>query len=174
MNFTSWAWAPSLMLAVSAAGAQSIAINSTQDVTVHLSAARIVAAAPGGAEIRAAADSAKPGEVIEYRAVYHNTGKSPARAVQATLPVPVGTEFIVGAPAAGLRASLDGKTYQPLPLTRRVKRADGQTVEVPVPLAEIRSLRWDLGEMPAQRETVVSARVRVQTGAVVAASAAAK
>jgi uncharacterized repeat protein (TIGR01451 family) len=141
------------------------------EIGVRLVAARIVAPnVEGGRETRASAESAKPGDVIEYRADYRNAGKSTVRAVQATLPIPPGTELLAGSatPGTGLRASLDGKAYQALPLMRRVKRADGQSVEVPVPLAEYRFLRWDLGDLAAQRETSVSARVRVSTGDIVA------
>lgn len=165
------------LLFISPAVAQSIALTPApvpapaHELGVRLVAARIVApSAEVNRETRASADSAKPGDVIEYRADYRNAGKSTARAVLATLPIPPGTEYIAGtaAPGAGLRASLDGKVYQALPLMRRVKRADGQTVDVPVPLAEYRFLRWDLGDLAAQRESSVSARVRVATGDLVA------
>lgn len=162
-----------VLAAASAAHAQSTP-QAAQDVTVQLSAARIVAA-PGGAETRASADAAKPGEVIEYRAVYRNNDKTTARVVQATLPVPAGTEYLAASasPQPGLRASLDGQRYDAVPLMRRVKRADGQTVDVAVPAAEYRFLRWNLGDLAAQREAVVSARVRVQANESVASAAVA-
>lgn len=156
------------------ASAQVFAQQAGNDVTVALDASRIVAHAQG--ESRADAASAKPGDVIEYRAVYRNAGRSAARAVSATLPIPAGTEYVASSasPRLALRASLDGKRYDPVPLMRRVKRADGQTVEQPVPLAEYRFLRWDLGDLAPQKDSTVSARVRVQAGDVIAAAAAGK
>ena len=55
------------------------------DVKVQLTASRIVKSAQGKESI-VSGESAKPGEIIEYRAVYKNSGTAAARSMAATLP----------------------------------------------------------------------------------------
>jgi hypothetical protein len=80
----------------------------------------------------------------------------------ATLPVPRGMEFLprTAAPEPIL-ASLDGKTFEPVPLQRRVRLANGREVTRDVPAAEYRFLRWSLGTLGARETRTVAARVRV-------------
>lgn len=105
----------------------------------------------------------KPGEIMEYRVTYTNKGKTAASNVVASLPIPVGTEFLRASaqPAIGLKASLGDGKFDPIPLKRKVKQPDGKIVEQDVPLSEYRSLQWSLGELAAGKSVVVSARVRV-------------
>ena len=49
-----------------------------------------------GKENYTSADSAKPGDVIEYKAVYRNKGKKAATNLLATIPVPLGTDYLTG------------------------------------------------------------------------------
>lgn len=114
-----------------------------------------------GRETFASADVAKPRDVIEYRTTYRNVSKGSLHAVAATLPVPAGFEYLEGTASKGVTASLDGKTYAPLPLTRTVKTADGRTKVETVPASEFRSLRWELGDMPAAASQTVVARMRM-------------
>ena len=138
--------------------------HAAGDVVVTLAAQRVTADA-GGKETLASADQAKPGDVIEYRATYHNAGAANAHELAATLPIPAGSEYIArsASPAPAL-ASLDGRTFSPLPLKRRVHLADGRDVTEEVPASEYRSLRWTLGTLPARGERTVKARVRLQGG----------
>jgi hypothetical protein len=135
-------------------------------VAVTLAAQRVTTQT-GGKETLAPADQAKPGDVIEYRATYHNSGASSVRELAATLPIPIGSEYIArsASPAPSL-ASLDGRTFSPLPLKRRVHLADGRDVMQDVPISEYRSLRWALGTLPAQGVRTVRARVRLEGGPV--------
>jgi uncharacterized repeat protein (TIGR01451 family) len=116
-----------------------------------------------GKETLSPATQARPGDLVEYRATYTNTGAQPARQVMATLPVPTGMEF-VGRTAvpAKLEASVDGRTYAPVPLTRRVKLVDGREVVRTVPTSAYRWLRWPLGTLGSNSARTVSARMRVQ------------
>lgn len=131
------------------------------DVEVTLAAHRVTAQ-QNGQESLAPADQAKPGEVVEYRATYANAGPRPVKGLAATLPIPPGTEYVPGTAApAGVRASLDGVTFAPLPLVRRVRLADGTEVEREVPPAEYRWLRWTIDALDARASRTVRARVRV-------------
>jgi uncharacterized repeat protein (TIGR01451 family) len=136
-------------------------------VAVELTANRITRTQ--GKEVLVPAEKAKPGELIEYRARYHNDGTSEAKGLMATLPIPNGTQYVAGsASPRGVEASLDGRTFAPVPLKRTVKTPDGRTVEQEVPLAEYRTLRWPLGSLAAHDQRTVSARVRVEPTAVAA------
>jgi uncharacterized repeat protein (TIGR01451 family) len=123
--------------------------------------ARKVVTAADGKESFAAADAARPGDVIEYAATYRNTGTAAVRNLEATLPIPADTEFIAGsAKPAGARASLDARGFADMPLVRKVVR-EGRTVDEPVPAREYRALRWYPGELAANQATTFTARVRV-------------
>lgn len=128
-------------------------------VTVELTASKVVKNA--GKETLQPADKMKPGETVEYKAVYKNTDKNAAvKNVQGFLPIPGGMEFVpdTAVPAAPM-ASTDGVNYAKVPLMKKVKGADGKEKEVPVPYSEYRSLRWDLGQIPAGGSKTVSARM---------------
>jgi uncharacterized repeat protein (TIGR01451 family) len=130
-------------------------------LNVSLTAQRVAVDARGR-ESFVPATEAKPGQVVEYRAAYRNPTRASMRDVQATLPIPAGTEYVssTARPAPAL-ASLDGRTFQAVPLKRRVKLANGQTVLREVPVSEYRYLRWSLGVVAANSTETVSARVRV-------------
>lgn len=142
--------------------------HSGEPLVAQLDARRVVVQA-NGAETLMAADTARPSDVIEYRTTYQNVSKKTLGNVAATLPVPAGFEFIPGTATRGALASLDGKTFLPVPLTRRVKGADGREQVVQVPASEYRYLRWQLGELPASASRVVVARMRMDDSQVVAA-----
>lgn len=138
---------------------------------VSLTAHRVAVDARGRESLQPAAE-AKPGETVEYRAAYRNSGIAPVGEVQATLPIPDGTEYVArtARPAPAL-ASLDGRTFEPLPLKRRVRLANGTEAVREVPVAEYRYLRWTLGSIDAGRAETVSARVRLSPLTAAVASA---
>ena len=115
----------------------------------------------GNKEVLELATKAVPGDVIEYDVVYRNPGK-PVSGVLATLPVPVGMEYMASsAKPKSVMASLDGKTFAPVPLKRKETLADGKLVERLVPYTEYRFLQWKLGDMANKASTKVSARMRI-------------
>ncbi|HET9580193.1 MAG TPA: hypothetical protein VFP44_20365 [Usitatibacter sp.] len=123
--------------------------------------ARKVVRAADGKETFAPAETAKPGDVIEYVATYRNAGKQALRNLEATLPIPQNTEFVPGsAHPSNARASLDMKTFGQMPLMRRVVK-DGKTIEALVPPRDYRSLRWHAGELGGEKTATFTARVRV-------------
>lgn len=115
-----------------------------------------------GKETLKAADAARPGEVIEYRAVYHNVTDGELRQVTATLPIPQGMEYLPRtARPARAQASLDGRTFEVVPLMRRVRMPDGNEALREIPTSEYRYLRWTLGALAARGQESVRARVRL-------------
>jgi uncharacterized repeat protein (TIGR01451 family) len=116
----------------------------------------------GQYEISGPAAAAKPGDVLEYSARYNNRGDAGAEALAPTMPIPVGTEYVpAGTSPKPTHASLDAVTYEPIPLRRKERGADGQMHDVEVPLAEYRALRWSVGRLAAGSEAIVRARVRI-------------
>lgn len=123
--------------------------------------ARKVVRAPDGNETFAAAESVRPGDLIEYVATYRNTGAAAVRGLEATLPIPAHTELVPGTVRpAGARASLDAAQFAAPPLKRTVTR-DGRAVEELVPYREYRYLRWSVAQLDARQSVSFSARVRV-------------
>lgn len=130
-------------------------------VTVELTANRVTKSQ--GRDVLAPAEQARPGDLLEYRATYKNEGQSEARSLAATLPIPRGTQYVPGtALPRRVEASLDGRTFAPIPLTRKVRLADGRTVTREVPASEYVALRWPLGALPAKQSREVTARVRIE------------
>jgi len=129
-------------------------------VSAELHAFKVVATATGPKLVPTA--EALPGDTIEYQVTYRNGGTTPARDVLATLPVPKGGMAYVADSASPARvmASLDGKQYAPVPLTRTVVR-EGKQVTETVPATEYRFLRWQLGELAPGRSATVSSRMRL-------------
>ncbi len=114
-----------------------------------------------GVESLQPTDKAKPGEVIEYVASVHNTGKTAVKNVQPIIPVPSGMEYTPDAKlkAPDAAATSDGK-YAALPLKHKVQR-NGVQVEEVVPYSEYRSLRWNVGTLAPDQTVEVKARVRL-------------
>lgn len=122
---------------------------------------RKVARAADGAETLVAADTVRPGDVLEYTVTYRNTGKSALTKLEATLPIPPETEYLPdSARPATAKASADGRTFGDLPLKRTVRR-NGVDVQENVPLRDYRSLRWYPGELAGEKSLTFTARVRV-------------
>jgi uncharacterized repeat protein (TIGR01451 family) len=141
----------------------SLAAMAHAEVNVRLTAHKITKDARG-TEVLEPAEKIKPGELVEYRAIYHNDGEDGVQKLIATLPIPPGMELQPRtASPAGAMASLDGKDFARMPLKRKVRLADGREVEREVPASEYRYLRWSLGTLPPMKEQTVRARVRVAT-----------
>ena len=61
------------------------------DVAVHLTTKKVVTAEGESLE---SAEKAKPGDLIQYEAVYQNTSKAPVKNLQALVPAPRGLAFV--------------------------------------------------------------------------------
>jgi uncharacterized repeat protein (TIGR01451 family) len=148
-----------LMAGASAAQAQQVA----SELAVMRVVKVIEANGRPGAEQLASAEGVRPGDLLQYTTTFRNTGTLPARRLAATLPIPAGTEFVTAPDTAAgeLQASLNGTDFAAVPLMRQVKKPDGQTVAVPVPLTEYRALRWPARDLAAGTSYTTQARVRV-------------
>jgi uncharacterized repeat protein (TIGR01451 family) len=152
-----------LSLALVLAVAFPVMAADTGSVTVDLKGQKVLKGTDGKEKFESAG-KAKPGEVIEYKAVYRNKGKKEAANVLATIPVPLGTEYIPdSAKPADVTASLDGKQFAPVPLKRMVKLPSGKEEMHNVPYEEYRSLRWDMKILEPGKSATVSLRVKIST-----------
>lgn len=118
---------------------------------VHLTAFKVtsVQAGPASREKLESLQGLRPGDTIEYRAVYVNTTDKPATNVQITLPVPAGgLQYLPDSAAPrATSASTDGVRFDPVPLMRAERLADGSTAMRKVPAADYRFLRWHVGDV---------------------------
>lgn len=131
------------------------------DVRVSLTAQRVSKDA-NGKTVMESGDQARPGDVLEYRVRYSNESASGVSRLMATLPIPVGMEYLPKtAQPAKVEASLDGRTFAAVPLMRKVRLASGKEVMKEVPASEYRQLRWAIGDLSAHGAQTVTARVRV-------------
>jgi uncharacterized repeat protein (TIGR01451 family) len=142
------------------AGAVHAENINKKDVEVSLQQYKVGQA--GRAEVLDSSARVKPSEVIEYQVSYRNVSNHLVRQLHATLPIPRETEYV---PNSGhpqnMKASLDGVTYEPIPLRRVIRLPNGQVEEQEVPTSEYRSLRWSLGDLPVNQKATVSARMRI-------------
>jgi uncharacterized repeat protein (TIGR01451 family) len=135
--------------------------NAKNDLSISLTAKRVVTQADGKERLMPA-DRAFPGEVIQYDALYQNQTAKPLHAVAPTLPIPGGMVFVPNsASPAPTEASLDGKTFQKIPIVRKVTLPNGEQKEMEVSPTEYRALRWHAGELAAGANTTVTARTRL-------------
>ncbi len=163
------AWAQPTLAAKPAASAPDPVAAKT--VTVLLTQFKVVKNAKGVEQLVDAA-AVKPGDVIEYQATYKNNSKQAVSGLVANLPIPAGLEYLPKSARPGAKlvevATSNGQfAAEPL---MRPSAAPGKAAEA-VPYNEYRSVRWNLGQLPAGGEAAVTARARVE-GAVAPASTA--
>jgi uncharacterized repeat protein (TIGR01451 family) len=141
--------------------AQNGAAAPRGPIEIDLTAFKVVRDA-NGKEQFVDAKRARPGDVIEYRAVYANTSSKGVKNLQANLPIPKETALLLDSvtPQSAL-ASSDGKSFAPPPLLRAVKLPDGKTQMRPIPAGSYRMLRWTVGSLAAGDNVTVRARVRL-------------
>ncbi len=153
-------WALAAWLALGAAASPAPA-QSADGLTATLITMK-VEPLPDGKERLVHSREVRPGEVVHYVATYRNAFASSIRDLQPTLPIPAGMQFVAGsATPQPTHASLDGRTFEPIPLKRLVKLADGSVREQVVPAAEYRALRWSLGDLAGGASANVTARARL-------------
>ena len=130
-------------------------------VAILLTAQKVTKDAEGKEQLKPA-DRALPGEVVQYDALYKNTSSAGVKNLAPTLPIPTGLEFLpeTVSPMPAF-ASVDGRTFAPFPLVRKVAKPDGTIEEQAVPASEYRALRWATGDLEAGKSVVVSARARL-------------
>ena len=130
-------------------------------VAISLTAQKVIKDAEGKEQLKSA-ERALPGEVVQYDALYKNTSNAGVKNLAPTLPIPAGLEFLPETvnPMPAF-ASVDGRTFAPFPLVRKVTKPDGTVEEQAVPASEYRALRWTVGDLEAGQAILVSARARL-------------
>lgn len=142
------------------------AATARADVSSRLEAVNVTADA-NGKEHYAAAAAVKPGDLIEYRLVYENTGTAGVSQFTVNGPIPKGTVYVAGSATSavkhGLKFSYDGgQSWAATPPLRAVRGADGKVREVPAPTEEITNIEWLAQEpLPAGAAQTYRYRVRV-------------
>jgi uncharacterized repeat protein (TIGR01451 family) len=115
-----------------------------------------------GKETFSKADKVKPGDVIQYNAIYRNRSKTSIKGLNASLPIPVGMEYIrKSAKPTSVLASIDDVKYEAEPLMRSLIDEENKSKQIEVAYHEYRSLRWTVGSLDAGKKVDVSARMRV-------------
>jgi uncharacterized repeat protein (TIGR01451 family) len=115
-----------------------------------------------GKETFSKADKVKPGDLVQYSAVYRNRSKNSIAGLKASLPIPFGMEYVEkSARPASVLATVDGVSYGSEPLVRSGKDKDGKDSQVTVPYSEYQGLRWEIGDLDAGKKIEVTARMRV-------------
>ena len=157
------AWA--LAVAVGAAAGQGpVAQEAKPEVVVQVAQMKqvVVRAADGREAVQLQpASSSGPGDTLVYQISYTNKGTAPAYNPRIVDPIPAGTRLVPGSCEAGdadLTVSLDGgKTFEPYPVRRAVKRGDGTTVQEEVDPTLYTHLRW------VSRESLAPGATRTAT-----------
>ena len=154
LSFKTIAWS---FAACAIAGANAAAWSAPRgDVVSTLKAFKV--SQKNGAEELEAGETIRPGETLEYRVLYRNTGTRTVKDLRAVLPIPSQLRFVSGsARPANMQASTDGRTFASYPLRRRVTTPQGVKI-VAVPLSEYRYIRWTIGTLASGASASVAAR----------------
>lgn len=143
------------------------AFSADEKLSVELKVFKLAKAKNKQKLVLLPAEKARPGDVLEYQALYKNTSKETLRNIQATLPIPAG--MIYQAHTAKpknmkkpLEASIDGIHFAKPPLKRTVTLSNGKQEVQNLPYSEYRFLRWDVGTLQAGESFTVQARVKVE------------
>ncbi len=135
------------------------ALSALGQVKVEMKQFKVVESA--GRQTLVSAEKTKPGELLQYVATYHNSGKAAVKNVVGTIPVPNGMEYTPdpNLKAPDMAAAADGK-FAPVPLKHKVMR-NGVQVEEVLPYSAYRSLQWKLGTLAPDQKVEVKANVKV-------------
>jgi uncharacterized repeat protein (TIGR01451 family) len=160
MNKVTRNFAYLLMWGTAVAAFQIGAQSQTDSLESKLEMRKVVQL--NGKETLQNAATVAPGEVIEYQATYTNKSISGIRSFVVTLPIPGGMELLPGSiKPQGAKASVDGSEFQPIPLKRKERGADGKELEQEIPFHEYRYLRWFPDRLEGKQSATFSARAKV-------------
>lgn len=135
--------------------------NRNSDLAISLTARKVMTQQDGREKL-VVAERASPGEVIQDHALYVNRSQEVLNDVAPTLPIPNGMVFVPdSAQPAPAEASLDGRSFLPIPIKRKVTTTTGEEREEEVPPTEYRALRWQFGAMASGARMTVTARTKL-------------
>lgn len=163
---TGWA-----QLAPSAQGAAPApAAQEQKAVTVALTQQKVVKDEKGRDKL-VEAETVKPNDVLEYRAVYKNVSTRPVKQLAATIPLPEGLEYLPTSaqPRKGVQFAPASGAYAAEPLMRKLPNGRSE----PLAYSDYRSVRWSIDELAPGAEVTVVARAKVEAVEPPAATASA-
>lgn len=130
--------------------------QAAKTVTVRLTQAKVVKDAKG-AEQFVDAVAVKPGDIIQYKAIYTNASAKPVTKLLANVPIPEGLEYIPSTAQPGaVQTAAKDNVFSDRPLTHVVA---GKIV--PLPYNQYRAVRWTIGRLAAGGSVTVAVRARV-------------
>jgi len=115
-----------------------------------------------------AANSAKPGQTLEYRVIAQNDTAAAVSKLVMDLPIPRSTQYIDGsatlnAAVAVFTVSADGKRLFAVPPLKRNVVKDGKTTVETIPATEYTNLRWTVkSALEVKTRLEFKARVKVK------------
>lgn len=121
-----------------------------------------------GKEVASATEQASPGDVIEYRLTYQNTGDNPLSGLVITGPIPANTAYVENSAATDVDATFtvsidNGNLFHAEPVMQEVKGDDGETQNVPVSPDAYTQVRWQpQGSLQPGAQQEYRYRVQVQ------------
>jgi hypothetical protein len=137
--------------------------RSQSPIVVNLKQIKVTTDAKGVSKL-GDAGVVLPGDLIEYQATYSNRG-SGVLAVIATMPVPEAVEYqkdsAKSKPSLPYMVALKDSLFAQEPLVKKISSAGGATLIQPVPAADYRFVRWDLGRLLPNTSVEVSIRTKV-------------
>lgn len=156
-----------LMQCAAAAGASGAADAERQDspLSIQLSVKKIVHIK--NEERKVDASRAEPGDILEYRAVYKNIGRSGLNALSAILPLPEHTTLVGGSPYPGnpeVSTRSAKEKFLPLPISDSTSKASSEAVsskDGSPGFGRYGALRWEISQLAPGESFTVGARVRV-------------
>lgn len=147
---------------------------AAQPVRVELVSLLVGQDAKGQETLTPTTDAARPrpGDLLSWKATAINTLKNSVSNLALTIPIPATTTYLNGSATLKIGGavvkpsfSLDGKTFAPAPLKRKVsvtKNGLSTTQEVVVPPNEYRAVRWTLPTLAAGSQVQAEVRTSVR------------
>lgn len=135
--------------------ATSLSAQASQEpLSVNFSVRKQVTDETGKAEW-VAGQEAKPGDLLQYTAVYTNEGQGRLSAIKAVIPIPAEVTCIAeSAQPTPAEASLDGVEFLPWEVALAAVADAGNP-------ASIRSVRWSVSELQPGAKFEASIRAKV-------------
>jgi uncharacterized repeat protein (TIGR01451 family) len=144
-------------------GSVAASVTNPAPLSVHLKQLKVVQGERGEVKF-SDASVVMPGDVIEYRAVYSNSGAT-SLPVMATVPIPDGMEYQKDSAHSNNKlthtVALKDSKFSKEPLVKYLVTASGTTQSQPLPYASYRYVRWDLGTLSPGKSVEVSVRAKV-------------
>lgn len=103
--------------------------------------------ADNGSELQQPAEQAEPGDVIEYRLIFTNSGEADVFGLNVVNPIPQNTTFVSQSANTKIpsifKVSIDGgETFESTPVKRIETQTDGSQKEVVIPSSMYTHVQW--------------------------------